>query len=208
LLSRGGSGHPLIRATQDRAVCAVNSFRAQMLMKKALFALLDDPQYESLFTGDEVEALRRRVPWTRVLREGFTTYRDRRVDLLDFVAGRREDLILKPNDDHGGRGVVLGWQCDDDEWNRAVNDTLGASFVVQERVETTRESFPTLSGGQITFEDRHIDFAPYSWLGDHIEGAGIRLFAPASLNASACGGSTTPMLILEEDLTISTSELR
>jgi hypothetical protein len=25
-----------------------------MLMKKALFALLDDPQYESLFTGDEV----------------------------------------------------------------------------------------------------------------------------------------------------------
>lgn len=209
LIRGGGSGHPLIRATRDRAVCMVNSFRAQMLMKKALFALLDDPQYENLFTGDEVEALRHRVPWTRVLRGGFTTYRDRQVDLIDFVASRREDLMLKPNDDHDGRGAVLGWQCDDDEWNRAVNDTLGASFVVQERVGgTLQESFPTLSGGQITFEDRRVDFAPYTWLGDNVEGAGVRLSASPGLCASTDGGSTTPMLILEEDLTMSASGLR
>ena len=121
--------------------------------ENSLFALLDDPQYESLFTGDEVEALRRRVPWTRVLREGFTTYGDRRVDLIDFVAGRREDLILKPNGEHGGRGATLGWQCDDDEWGRAINDRLGASFIVQERVGARQEPFPKLSGGQITYED-------------------------------------------------------
>jgi diaminobutyrate-2-oxoglutarate transaminase len=187
--------HPLIRSARDRAACVVNSFRAEALMKKALFALLDNPQYESLFTGDEVEALRRRVPWTRVLREGFTTYGDRRVDLIDFVAGRREDLILKPNGDHGGRRAVLGWQCDDDEWGRAVNDRLGASFIVQERVGALQEPFPTLSGGQITFEDRRVDFAPYTWLGDNVEGAGVRLSA-ASSNAPAGGDSTTPMLIL------------
>ncbi|MGH9752688.1 MAG: hypothetical protein ACREA2_07880 [Blastocatellia bacterium] len=208
LLSSNGLGHPLIRATQDRAVCVVNSLRARMFMKKALFALLDDPQYENLFTGDEVETLRRCVPWTRVLREGFTTYRDQRVDLINFVASRRETLVLKPNDDYGGRGVVMGWQCDDDEWSRAVKDRLGASFVAQERVETLQEPFPTLSGGQITFEDRHIDFAPYTWLGDHVKGAGVRLPSPMSSKASAYGDSTTPMLILEEDLTMSASGVR
>jgi hypothetical protein len=197
LLCGEGLSHPLIRSARDRAACVVNSFRAQALMKNSLFALLDDPQCESLFTGDEVEALRRRVPWTRVLREGFTTYGGRRVDLIDFVAGRREDLILKPNGDHGGRGAALGWQCDDDEWNRAVNDRLGASFIVQERVGARQEPFPTLSSGQITFEDRHVDFAPYTWLGDSVEGAGVKLSAPMSLNGSAGGGSTTPMLILE-----------
>lgn len=208
IISRSGLGHPLIRATQDRAVCVVNSFRAQMFMKKALFALLDDPQYESLFTGDEVETLRRRIPWTRVLREGFTTYRDQRVDLINFVISRREAMVLKPNDDYGGRGVVLGWQCGDDEWNRAVKDRLGASFVAQERVGTLQEPFPTLSGGQITFEDRHIDFAPYTWLGDHVAGAGVSLPSPTPSNAPAYGGSTTPMLILEEDLTMSASGVR
>jgi len=207
LLSEGGLSHSLIRATRDRAVCAVNSLRAQALMKKALFALLDDSQYENLFTGDEVETLRRRIPWTRLMREGFTTYQDRRVDLIEFIAGRREDLILKPNGDYGARGAVFGWQCDDDEWRRAVNDALGASFVVQERVGALQESFPTLSGGQITFEDRHVDFALYTWLGDNVEGAGVRLSVPTSLNTTADGGSTTPMLILQEDLTMSASEL-
>ncbi|HEY8460944.1 MAG TPA: hypothetical protein VIM99_11220, partial [Blastocatellia bacterium] len=207
LLSVSGLGHPLIRAARDRAACAVNSFRAQTLMKKALFALLDDPRYESLFHDDEVEALRRRIPWTRVLREGFTTYGGKEIDLIDFVGSRRENLILKPNDDHGARGAVLGWQCDESEWNRAVNEALGASFVVQERVGAMLESFPTLSGGQITFEDRHVDFAPYTWLGDNVEGAGVRLSSPDSSNARAGGGSTTPMLILEEDLTMSASEL-
>jgi hypothetical protein len=196
LLRGAGLSHPLIRATQDRAVCVVNSFRAQTLMKKALFALLDDPQYESLFTGDEVEALRRRIPWTRVLREGFTTYGDQRIDLIDFVASRREDLILKPNGDLGGLGMVLGWQCDDSEWSRAVNDMLGASFVVQERVGALQEPFPTLSGGQITFEDRRVDFAPYTWLGDNVEGASVRLSDSTPSNAPAGGASTTPMLIL------------
>jgi hypothetical protein len=209
LLSMSGLGHPLIRATRDRAVCVVNSFQAQALMKKALFALLDDPQYQSLFPGDEVDALRRRVPWTRVLREGFTTYGGQEVDLIDFVGGRRENLILKPNGDHGARGAVLGWQCDDGEWNRAINDAMGASFIVQERVGAMRESFPTLFGGQITFEDRHVDFAPYTWLGDNVEGAGVRLSASDYPNACAGegGGSTTPMLILEGDLTMSASEL-
>lgn len=207
LLCSSGLSHPLIRATQDRAVCAVNSFRAQTLMKKALFALLDDPQYQNLFPSDEVEALRRRIPWTRVLREGFTTYGEEQVDLIDFVASRREDLILKPNGDHGGRDAVLSWQCDDSEWSRAVNEAMGASFVVQKRVGATQESFPTLSGGQITFENSHVNFAPYTWLGDNVEGAGVRLSSPASSNASVGGGSTTPMLILEEDLTMSAREL-
>jgi hypothetical protein len=210
-LSVSGLGHPLIRATRDRAACSVNSFRSQALMKKALFALLDDPQYQSLFPDDEVEALRRRVPWTRVLREGFTTYGGQEVDLVDFVGGRRENLILKPNGDHDALGAVLGWHCDGGEWNRAVNEALGASFIVQERVGAMRESFPTLFGGQITFEDRHVDFAPYTWLGDNVEGAGVRLSASDYSNpyavGGAVGGSTTPLLILEEDLTMPVSEL-
>lgn len=198
LLTQCGLDHPLIRAVRDRAVCAVNSFRVQLLMKKALFALLDNPEYERLFPTDEQAALRRRIPWTRVLREGFTTYRGRRIDLLDFAAAHREVLVLKPNGDYGGRGVALGWECGDDDWNRAINEALGASFVVQERVEVLSESFPTLADGQIVFEDRYVDFDPYTWTGDEVEGAGVRLSPSALLNVTAGGGSATPMMIIEE----------
>jgi hypothetical protein len=197
LLARGGLNHPLVRAVRDRAVCAVNSFRVQTLYKKALFALLDDPLREHLFSTDEIAALRRHVPWTRVLREGFTTYRKQRIDLIDFVSSRRENLVLKPNDDYGGRGVTLGRQCSDDDWRQVVKDALDASFVVQERVEILQQSFPTLADGRIVFENRYVDFDPYTWCGDDVEGAGVRLSPSALLNVTAGGGSATPMLIIE-----------
>ncbi|MGH9843790.1 MAG: hypothetical protein ACREEM_34065 [Blastocatellia bacterium] len=197
LLERCGLDHALVRATRDRAVCTVNSFRAQMLTKKMLFALLDDPSHESLFSAEEVAALRRHIPWTRKLREGLTDYRNFRVDLLDFVSSNRDRLLLKPNGEYGGRGIVLGWECAPDTWNQAIRDALGASFVVQERVEVLRESFPTLAGDEIVFEDRYVDFDPYTWCGDEVEGAGVRLSATALLNVTAGGGSATPMLIVE-----------
>ncbi len=197
LLARGGLNHPLVRAVRDRAVCAVNSFRVQTLYKKALFALLDDPTYEYLFSADEIAALRRHVPWTRVLREGFTTYSEQRIDLIDFVSSRRDNLALKPNGGYGGRGVTLGWQCSDDDWRQAVKAALTASFVVQERVEVLQQSFPTLAEGRIVFEDRYVDFDPYTWSGDEVEGAGVRLSPSALLNVTAGGGSATPMLIIE-----------
>ncbi|MGE0128164.1 MAG: hypothetical protein AB7U82_08790 [Blastocatellales bacterium] len=197
LLERGGSDHPLLQAAQARAVCVVNSFHVQMLMKKAIFALLDDPAYEHLFPAREREALRRRIPWTRVLRDGFTTHQGKRVDLMEFVARNREILALKPNGDYGGRGVVLGWEVGDYAWTRALKEVAGAPYVVQERVEVLKESFPILVNGKVVFEDRYLDFDPYSWCGDDVDGAGVRLSKSALLNVTAGGGSAAPMMIIE-----------
>ena len=197
LLGRGGLDHPLVRATRDRAVCTVNSFRAQLFTKKAIFALLDDPAYEYLFTADEIAALYRHIPWTRKLREGYTTYHGRRIDLLEFVASNRNRLVLKPNSEYGGRGVVLGLECDHVDWMQAVQDALNGSFVVQERVETLQQSFPTLLDNEIVYEPRYLDLDPYTWCGDSVEGAGVRLSTSPLLNVTAGGGSATPMLILE-----------
>lgn len=199
LLERGGIKHPLVRAAQERAVCVVNSFRVQMLFKKALFALLDDEARAHLFTAEEVAALRRHIPWTRRLREGWTTYRGRRIDLLEFVAANRERLALKPNSEYGGRGVTLGWEVEPDVWVQAIKDALGAPFVVQERIEAQQEPFPVLVNGQLKIEDRYVDFDPYVWRGEQCAGAGVRLSSTALLNVSAGGGSATPMMIIEEN---------
>lgn len=198
LIARCGLNTPLVQAARERAVCVANSFRVQMLFKKTMFALLDDPAYEHLFTADEVVSLRRHVPWTRKLREGFTTYHGRKVDLLDFLILHREQLVLKPNSDYGGRGVTLGWECNDEKWRQAIDDALGASFVVQERVELLQQSFPTLVDDEVKYEHRYVDFDPYTWGGEEVEGAGIRLSPSALLNVTAGGGSATPMLILSD----------
>lgn len=196
LIDRCGLNNPLIRAVRDRAVCLANAFRAQMLTKKVLFAQLDDPANERLFLPDEIASLRRHIPWTRKLAAGLTTYHGRKVDLLDFAVTHKDQLVLKPNGDYGGRGVTLGWECDEEKWRQAIDDALGASFIIQERVEVMQETFPTLVKGDVKYEPRYIDFDPYTWGGEDVEGAGVRLSSSALLNVTAGGGSATPMLII------------
>jgi hypothetical protein len=190
LLARCGTNHPFVRAASERAVCVINSFRSAMLAKKSLFALLDDPAYDDLFSVDEVGAVCRHIPWTRLLREGMTTYRGRHIDLLDFVSTHQNILTLKPNGDYGGHGETIGWACGSEEWERAVKSALSDSYVVQERVEVLKQSFPTLHHGEIKYEDRYVDFNPYTWCGEGVEGASIRL-------SGGTGGWTAPMLIIE-----------
>ena len=88
LIARGGLEHPVVRAVQDRAVCMVNPFRSKILHKKASLAVLSDEANAHLFTSDDLDAIRRFVPWTRVVRERLTTYGGRPIDLVPFMVER------------------------------------------------------------------------------------------------------------------------
>src|SRR6185369_16393481 len=54
----------LLDAYRARAVCMVNSFRSKLIHKKALFAVLTEGRYASLFSEAELAAIRAHVPWT------------------------------------------------------------------------------------------------------------------------------------------------
>src|SRR5205809_1491574 len=60
----------LLDAYRARAICMVNSFRSKVIHKKALFAVLTDARYASLFNGEERAMCEGHVPWTRRVRAG------------------------------------------------------------------------------------------------------------------------------------------
>ncbi|HJQ67695.1 MAG TPA: hypothetical protein VKA70_01900 [Blastocatellia bacterium] len=198
LLAKYGTRHPLIDAVRDRAVCMANGFAVQMLYKKAVFALLSDTAISSSFGPEMASLLARHIPWTRKVREMKTDYKGRSIDLVEFVAGNRERLVLKPNSEYGGRGVVLGWECDPDDWRKALSDALNNSYIVQERVPLGREAYPSIVDGELRIDERYLDLDPYVWDGERAEGCGVRLSKLALLNVSAGGGSATPMFIIRD----------
>src|SRR3989449_3096542 len=103
--------HPaLLDAYRARAICMVNSFRSKVIHKKALFAVLTDARYTSLFSPDERTMIAGHVPWTRRVRAGKSDYFGEEIDLLEFIGERRDRLVLKPNDDYGGHGIYIGWK--------------------------------------------------------------------------------------------------
>ena len=77
--------HPLVQAYRDRKVCIVNSFRSELSHKKAMFALLTDDALTAKFPPNERKAIKEHVPFTRVVKAGKTTWRDKTVDLIEFI---------------------------------------------------------------------------------------------------------------------------
>jgi uncharacterized circularly permuted ATP-grasp superfamily protein len=119
------------------------------------------------------------------------------VDLLPFIADRREQLVLKPHDEYGGKGIVLGWEVDQSAWEAAVKTALDEPYIVQERVELPTEPYPSLVDGRVHVVDRMVDTAPYVAYGSYVDGCLSRLSTAALLNVTAGGGSQTPTFVAE-----------
>jgi len=195
LLARPSDAKALLEAYVAGDVTVVNSLRAKLLHKKMSFALLSDDRYAALYTPAQRRAIKKHVPWTRKVREGHTTYDGKTVDLAEFILRAKDRLVLKPNDEYGGKGVVLGWTVERHEWEQTLLTALTASFVVQEKVPVPREPFPVLLD-RMHFLDLAVDCDPYLFWGS-VGGQLTRLSSSALLNVTAGAGSVVPTYVIE-----------
>ena len=104
--------------------------------------------------------------------------------------------MLKPNDDYGGRGIVLGWQVTETEWAAAVQKAKELPYVVQERILLPTEPYPSMVDGRLQITDRMLDTAPYVFYGSFVDGCLTRLATQDLLNVTAGGGSTVPTFVV------------
>jgi len=197
LLARESEAPALLHAYEDGAVCMVNSPRDKLFHKKAIFALLTDAAYQGDFTPEEREAVRRHVPWTRRVADVGTTFEDREVDLLELLRTQRERFVLKPNDDYGGKGVVVGWEGSVGDWDRALEEALRGDYVAQERVAVARALFPAVIDGRLEFRELSVDMDPFI-IDGAADGFLTRVSGATLLNVTAGGGSTVPTFVLHE----------
>jgi uncharacterized circularly permuted ATP-grasp superfamily protein len=124
--------HPLISAYADGAVCVASSFRCTIAHKKKALVALLDPAHAHWFTGEERTAIGHLVVPTWPL--------DARSP-AELSAGQ-PNMVLKPNDAHGGENIVLGWECSQAQWEASLQAARAGGFVVQQRVAPKRESYP------------------------------------------------------------------
>lgn len=186
----------LIRAYKDNNIFMANSFRTKIPHKKASFAILSDARFADLFTEEQHEIIKKHIPWTRRVREMKTDFENESVDLLELLKGDKDKFLLKPNDDYGGSGIVLGWENSQGDWENALENALKESFVVQEKVDVRKVEMLTYATGEITKTELLIDFDPFLFRGK-VEGGLVRLSAQSLVNV-AQGGGETALIILED----------
>jgi len=196
-LSHYDESHPLVRAYLNHDVCLVNPFRCKILHKKASFELLTDEANRKWFTSVENEMIARSIPWTRRVAVRRTTYRGRSVELIDFVRHNQARLVLKPNDDYGGRGVYIGPHLEEPEWEHAIAVALANDYVVQEAVDLYTEDFPIFNQTEWKLQPMFVDTNPFLFAGK-VCGAMVRISNSPIVNVTS-GGGETGFFVIHDD---------
>lgn len=189
--------HPLVQAYFNHDVCLINPFRCKILHKKASFDLLTEDACQAWFSAAQRAMIQACVPWTRMVRECKTTYRGNEIDLLEFVRQQREQFILKPNDDYGGRGVQFGQRVSEAEWDAALTEALQRPYVVQELIALHTEEFPIFNDREWHLQPMFVDTNPFLFRGK-ADGVMVRLADTPVVNVTS-GGGETGFFVLEED---------
>ena len=124
-----------------------------------------------------------------------TTFRGVEWELLPLIQIHKDEFLLKPNDDYGGHGVLLGWETNAEDWKAALRNALEKPYVVQERVKSLTTRIPAYSD-RVFLNQMYVDLNPFLFE-NKVEGALIRLSTGPLLNVTA-GGGQTALLVLED----------
>ncbi len=193
--------HPaLLNAYRAGAVCLVNNFRSKIVHKKAIFAVLTNERYAHLFDETELAAIEAHIPWTRKFRDEQTENGNERIDLVEWTRANKGKLVLKPNDDYGGHGIYIGWASIDEDWNKAITVALeNGDYLVQARVQTSKEMFPMLdAAGNWQMIEQLVDLDPLLFNGK-VGSAFTRLSSSELANVSSGGGMVPTFVIREKE---------
>jgi uncharacterized circularly permuted ATP-grasp superfamily protein len=197
ILEKPDESRALVEAYRHRDVCVVNGFRTKFVHKKMFFGVLTDERNAHLFTDEQRAAIRAHIPWTRRAADAKTKYYGEDIELLEFTRKNRDRLVLKPNDEYGGKGIFVGWELSESEWDAAIQTALTGDYLVQEKVKTAHETFPHFTPeGDITFIEQLVDLDPLLFYGV-VGGAFTRLSSTALCNVTS-GGGMVPTFILNE----------
>jgi hypothetical protein len=195
LLVRHDLSHPLLQAYRDRAVCVVNSFRSELVQRRALFELLTDDAVASKLSSADRELIHEFVPWTRVVSQTKTQFEGQSIDLPDYILKNRERFVLRPNDKTAEQRCFIGRDTDEPTWDRAVRSALRSPYVVQQYVPSAHETFPVYQYGELHMRQMEVSVHPHTFAGK-MQGSSAVL--QTATNGFSSPVAIAPVFLIEE----------
>lgn len=133
-----------IEAIKREEMLVVNPFRSMFVAEdKSILALLHDPEFSSLFSQEQRQAIEAIVPPTYRLRTQQVTYMGETEDLLSLLKRRKDDFVIKKQIANDGRDIWVGHQMQQDEWEAGLREAMGGLYVAQRMLPGSKQRLPT-----------------------------------------------------------------
>ena len=184
----------VVDAYRDGNVCIVNPFSAKLGDNKNLFSVLTDEKMAFLFSEKEREVIKKHIPWTRIVKDGKTDYKGEEIDLISFLRENKDRLVIKPNSEYGGRGVVVGVDADEKAWEDKIEEALSKPNVVQEYVPIPVIEFPVFEP-ELKFSPKKININFFTFAGKY--GGGFCRTSDSSVINVSAGGALVPFFVVK-----------
>lgn len=156
LLTRWDLNHPLLEAYRARAVCMVNSLRAELGQRRSFLELLTDDSVTAHLPQSHRQLLKQVIPWTRFLSARKVDRHGVEIDLPAWVSKNREHLALLPDQPLPELRCYPGKEMNRPAWDYAVKQALRTPYVVQECGVHSAESFPFFQYGEFKLRDVNV----------------------------------------------------
>ena len=176
-----------IDCIKEGLVCCCNSFRSYIVGNKKVLSLITDPRFQSIYTRQELDMIRKTIPWTRILADAEATYQKNKVQLREFTRTNRDMLVLKPANQYGGKDVYIGHETDQSTWEGIIERQIGdESWVVQQFIDIPTDQYPEV-GKEVVIKHKYVNINPFALLGKY-SGTITRVSESSVINVSAGGG--------------------
>jgi len=139
----------VLDAYADGNVCIVGPFRSHVIHNKRIFSILHDKTKTSFLSAEEQVFIEQHIPFTKELSDPDTEMQ---------VRTSKDDYILKPMDRYAAKGVFVGIDHSQEEWERIIDSIQKKdSYLVQQFIEP-----PTIPC--ITFRDEKPILEEYKYI--------------------------------------------
>lgn len=177
----------LFEARESGEVLILNPFRAKIPGNKACLAVMYHEEFTHLFTREEQQVITNHVPWTTVLEPGPVSFHGQQADIFDVATKYKDNLVLKPLGGYGGKGVHIGPETSQSDWEAVLRQAADGGWCIQELVDIPEEPFPIVEDGTLSFAPRKLNLNPFSFGGKYA-GCFARVSESSIINVSAGGG--------------------
>ena len=140
------------QAYKEQDVCLVGPLRSQIIHNKIIFAILHDQEKVSFLSEEEQDFIAEYIPYTELI----DTQNEKQ---LNKVLAEQEQLVLKPLDDYGANGVIVGADVSPEKWQKEVTRIWeeGQNYLVQEFCSLPEKEL-------LEFDNSDINYNSYKYI--------------------------------------------
>jgi len=158
---------PILAASRRGDVLIIDDLDDTIAQNKTILAPLSEELDGGHLPRQLSEELATFVPWCRILEECHAHVDGERVDLPEWCAKNREDLVLKPGAGYRGNGVLIGGQTEPARWEEGLDAALSSSdaWIVQRLAKSEPAMTSTVRSGAVISASTYVDYSYFAIAG-------------------------------------------